>query len=185
MGWLLAVGTPGGVNSGLDGIPACSGIVRLGGKLVYLDLDLYRIWRATAAAPQAETLISWGTAQGIPDVDDRVRALQEAELIIDEGPDIQRRVGRLALRLIGECLGNGTEVSPTFLMLGRNNTKLQVNAYLFEVLLRCDGVTPISITCDALDAVRPDPGHPRCIETLTAALPMLVRNEVVQLEGVQ
>lgn len=185
MGWLLAVGTPGGVNSGLDGIPACSGIVRFGGRLVHLDLDLYRLWRATAAAPQAETLISWANAQGIPDVDDRIRALQEAELIIDEGPDIQRRVGCLALRLIGECLGNGTEVGPTFVMLGRNNTQLQVNAYLFEVLLRCDSVSPISIICDELDAARPSSGHPPCIEALTEALPMLVRNEVIQLEGVR
>src|SRR5271154_4925912 len=131
MGWLLPIGTPGGVNSGFDGIPDGSGIVKLGDKLIYLDLSLYRLWRAAAAAPRTVQLISWGIAQGIPDVDDSVRALEDAELLIEEGPDVHHRVGRLALRLIGECLGNGNEASPTFLVLGRNNTQVQVDANLF------------------------------------------------------
>jgi len=182
MGWLLPVGTPGGVNSGLDGIPPGSGIVRLGDKLIHLDLSLYRLWRAAAAAPQDAALTSWGTAHGIPDVDEGLRALEDAELLIEVGPGLEHRIGRLALRLIGECLGNGTDISPTFLMLGRKNARLQVDAYLFEILLRCDSVSPISIICEALDASRPRHGPP-CIEVLTAGLPMLVRNEVVQLEA--
>jgi hypothetical protein len=167
----------------LDGIPAGSGIIRLGSKLVHLDFGLYRLWRAAAAAPEAAALMSWGNAQGIPDVDGSVRALEDAELIIADGPEIHLRVGRLAVRLIGECLGNGSQVSPTFRLLGRNNIQLQVDAYLFEVLLRCDGVSPVSIICDELDAVRHDRGGQSCVEALTAGLPMLVRNEVIQLEG--
>jgi hypothetical protein len=182
MGWLLPVGTPGGVNSGLDGIPPGSGIVRLGDKLVYLDLSLYRLWRAAAAAPQAADLISWGNAHGITDADERIHALEDVGLLIEEAPDIEHRVGRLALRLIGECVGNGTEVSPTFLVLGRNDARLQVDAYLFAVLMRCDSVSPISIMCEAVDASRPHDG-PSCIQALTARLPILVRNEVIQLEA--
>jgi hypothetical protein len=185
MGWLVPVGTPGGVNSGLDGIPPGSGIVRLGHELVHLDLDLYRLWRATAAAPETTELISWATDQGIPDVEDGIRALADAGLLIEQGADVQDRVGRLALRLIGECLGNGAEAGPAFQVLGRTKAVVQIDAYLFEVLLRCDGVSQISIMCDAVDASRPRPGRPPCIEALTTGLPILVRDEVVQLEAVQ
>jgi hypothetical protein len=183
VGWLLPVGTPGGVNSGFDGIPDGSGIIRLGEKLVYLDLNLYRLWRAVGAAPQTAELRTWANAHGIVAVDDCIRALEDAGLLIEEGPDVQLRVGRLALRLIGECLGNGEHINPMFLVLGRNNVQLQVDAYLFELLMRCDGVSPISAMCESLDASRPRPGWLPCIEALTAGLPMLVRNEVIQLEA--
>lgn len=166
MGWLVPVGIPGGVNTGLDGVPPGSGIVRLGRELCYLDFGLYRLWRAAAAAPQTVELISWGIAQGIPNVDDSVRALEDAELLIEEGPDVYHRVGRLAIRLIGECLGNGNEASPTFLVLGRNNAQVRVDASLFEVLMRCDGVSPVSIICEVLDASHTSLGYPSCIKAL-------------------
>jgi hypothetical protein len=181
MGWLLPVGIPGGINSGLDGIAAGSGLVRLGDKLAGIELGHYRLWRAAAAAPQAEQLIAWGAAQGIPDAAERVRQLEEAELLIADGPGVEQRIGRLALRLLGECLGNGADLGPAFLVRGRNRTRLQVDGRLFEVLLHSDGVSPLSITCDALDASRSRPGRQRCIETLAEGLPMLVRNEVVLL----
>ena len=183
MSWLLPVGTPGGINSGFDGIPDGSGIVRLGEEIIYLDLNLYRLWRAVAAAPQAMELRTWANAQGILAVDDCIRALKDAELLIEEGPDIQRRVGRLGFRLIGECLGNGKNLDPMFLVLGRNNAQLRVDVDLFELLMRCDGVSPISMMCSSLDASRPHSGWPPCIETLIAGLPTLVRNEVIQLEA--
>ena len=183
MGWLLPVGTPGGINSGFDELPAGSGIVRLGDKLMSLDLSHYRLWRAAAAAPQAEELVSWGTAEGINDAADRVSQLADAQLLIQDGPEVQRRIGRLALRLLGECLGNGTDISPTFVVLGRNKTQLQVDAYLFQILLRSDGVSPVSVTCDTLDAAQPGPGGRPSIETLTTGLPLLVRNAVVLLEA--
>ncbi len=182
MGWLLPVGTPGGINSGFDEVPSGSAIVRLGDKLMCLDFPHYRLWRAAAAAPQAEELITWGTAEGISDVADRMNRLREAELLIEDGPDIQHLMGRLALRLLGECLGNGTDISPVFVVLGRNKTQLQVDAYVFEILLRSDGVSPVSVMCGKLDASQPRPGRP-CIETLITSLPVLVRNEVVLLEA--
>jgi hypothetical protein len=181
MGWLLPVGVPGGINSGFDGIPDGSGIIRLGDKLSCLDPDHYRLWRAAAAAPQAEQLIAWGTSQGIPDAAGRVHQLADAELLIQEGPDVAKRIGGLALRLIGECLGNGAEVSPVFLVRGRNGTQLQVDAYVFEALLHSDGVSPVSVTCDKLDASRSESAYRPRVETLTEGLPVLVRNAVVLL----
>jgi hypothetical protein len=183
MGWLLPVGVPGGINSGFDGIPDGSGIVRLGDKLSCLDSGHYRLWRAAAAAPQAEQLIAWGTSQGIPDAAGRVHQLENAELLIEEGPEVAMRIGGLALRLIGECLGNGGSVNPVFLVRGRNGTQLQVDAYLFEALLQSDGVGPVSVTCDKLDASQPRPGRRPSIESLVTSLPVLVRNEVLLLEA--
>lgn len=180
-GWLVPVGTPGGINSGLDGVPDGSGIVRLGSELVVLDPGMYRLWRAAAAAPQAGDLISWAAAQGIADAEARVRALADAGLLVAGGPDARQRIGRLALRLLGECLGNGTDRGPAFVVLGRGATPVQVDACLFEILLRADGVSPVAATCEALDAARP--GQPPGIETLAAGLPFLVRSEVVALEA--
>jgi hypothetical protein len=182
MGWLLPVGVPGGFNSGFDGIPDGSGVVRLGHKLSCLDPGHYRLWRAAAAAPQAEQLIAWGGSQGIPDAASRIRQLQDVELLIEDGPEVAKRIGGLALRLIGECLGNGPEVSPLFHVRGRNGTQLQVDGRVFEVLLHCDGVSPVSVSCNALDPPRSGPGCRARIEMLTDGLPVLVRNEVVLLE---
>jgi hypothetical protein len=183
MGWILPVGTPGGINSGFDGVRAGSGIVRLGTQLLCLDLDMYRLWRAAAAAPEIGRFISWGAAEGISDVPDRVRALEAAGLLVEDGPDVKLRIGCLALRLIGECLGNGAEANPAFLVLGRNRAQLQVDANLFEVLLRSDGVSPVSVTCDTLDAARLESERRPHIEMLTEGLPVLVRNEVILLEA--
>jgi hypothetical protein len=184
MGWLLPVGVPGGFNSGFDGIPDGSGIVRLGDKLSCLDPGHYRLWRAAAAAPQTEQLIAWGGSQGIPDAAGRIRRLQDADLLIEDGPGVAKRIGGLALRLIGECLGNGADVSPVFHVRGRHGTQVQVDARVFEVLLHCDGVSPVSVSCDALDPPRSGPGYRPRIEMLTDGLPVLVRNEVVLLEAV-
>jgi hypothetical protein len=181
--WLLPVGTPGGINSGLDGVPAGSGIVRLGDEIIRLDAATYRLWRGAAAAPPIGELISWGNTQGIDDATGRLRELKTAGLLIGDGPDVHRRVGRLALRLIGECMGNGLEAGPTFLLLGRNNARLVVDAYLFEVLLRSDGVSPVSVLCDAVDASRHLPRSRPSVEALADGLPTLVRNEVVLLEA--
>lgn len=183
MGWLLPVGTPGGINSGFEDMPAGSGLVRRGGQLLCLDRGAYRLWRAAAAALQSDELLSWGSDLGITDVGGRLGELKEAGLLIEETSDVHAVVGRLAVRLVGECLGNGTEIRPDFLVLGRNNTQLRLDAFLFEILLRSDGVTPVAAICRQLDELR-QPGQRPSIETLTAGLPALVRNEVVQLDGV-
>jgi len=182
MGWLLPVGTPGGINSGFDGIPNGSGIVRLGGELGCLEPDDYRLWRAAFAAPQAEELIDWGAERGIAGAADRVRQLEDDGLLLAESPTVSERFGALALRLIGECLGNGEEVSPVFFIGGRSGTRLQVDGFVFEVLLGCDGLGTVGAMCDTLDAMRSEPGYRARLETLTRSLPILVRSEVVQLE---
>jgi hypothetical protein len=184
MSWLLPVGTPGGITSGFEGIPDGSGIVKLADKLGCLDSDQYRLWRAAAAAPHAEDLIAWGTSKGIADAAGRVRQLEDTGLLVEEGPDVAERIGGLALCVIGECLGNGTQVSPVFLVRGRSGSPLQVDGFLFEVLLHCDGFSPLSVICDKLDASRSEPGYRPRIKTLTDGLPGLVRNEVVRLEAV-
>jgi hypothetical protein len=181
MGWLIPVGTPGGINSGLAGLPDGSGIVRLGTELIGLEADMYRLWRAAAAAPQAGELMSWAAGQGIEDAGERIRVLADMGLVIEDGPDAHQAVGSRALRLLGECLGNGADQGPAFVVLGRQNMQLQVDAYVYEILLHTDGVRPVAMTCAALDALRP--GVPAGIETLTSGLPLLVRNEVVALEA--
>jgi hypothetical protein len=183
MAWLLPVGTPGGIISGFEGIPAGSGIVRLGAQLIHADLATYRLWRAAAAAPQRKQLVAWGEAKGITEAEERIEALKEDGMIIEQKPDLPSPVGTLAVKLIGECLGNGGSPGQQFTVIGRSNTRLLVDAYLFEILLRSDGVSKVAALCDLLDGLRPEAGHRPCLDSLTDGMPMLVRNEVVILDG--
>jgi hypothetical protein len=91
----------------------------------------------------------------------------------------------MAVRLIGECLGNGTAATPSFHVVGRNGTSLVVNPYLYEILLRSDGATSLALTCQALESAwPPSSAGPSCLEAFCRALPELVRNEVVILDAV-
>jgi hypothetical protein len=182
MGWILPVGTPGGINSGLGAAPAGSGIVRLGLDLKYLDPDSYRMWRAAAAAPPVEDLARWGDAQGASGSKEAIEALKDERLLIEDGPDVAGRVERLAVRLLGECLGNGPAPSPVFYVVGRNYTRLLVDACIFELLLRTNGVSSVASFGDAMDAVAPRADGQSCVEALTQQLPALVRSEVVRLD---
>lgn len=184
MGWLVPVGRPGGINSGFEEIPLGSGIVRLGDKVMCLGFPEYRLWRAAAAAPQAEDLVAWGSAEGIDDAAGRLGRLRDAGLLVEEGPDLRSQLGGITLRLLGECLGNGTQISPAFFVRGRTKARVQVDAYIFETLLRCDGGRPVSATCEQLDASQPRPDGRPCVESLIGSLPILVRNEVVLLQAV-
>jgi hypothetical protein len=170
------------MNSGFNGLPEGYGMVRLGTEFACLEPDDYRLWRAAAAAIDAEELRDWGISHGIADAVERVRQLENAELLIAEGPDVAERIRGLVVHLIGECLGNGAEISPVFFVRGRGGAILQVDGFLFELLLRSDGLVPVSVTCEGLDAMRPEPGYRPRIEALTEALPVLVRNGVVLLE---
>jgi hypothetical protein len=183
MAWLLPVGTPGGICSGLDEIPDGSGIVRLGEQTMYLDLAMYRVWRAAAAAPQIEELIDWATTQGIGEAESLIRDLEGADLVVAERPDVAARIGRLAIRLTGECLGNGGDRALKFTMIGQNGARLGVDAYFFELLFRTDGVSQISILCGALDEARPELGYRPGLDALRDGLPMLVRSGVVQVDA--
>lgn len=183
MDWLLPVGTPGGINSGFDGMPDGSGFVRLGDKFLNLDANPYRLWHASLAAPQLEELTDWAVTVGINDAETIVRRLEAANLLIEGGREAETCIGRLAIRVTGECIGNGPDKGETFVILGRNGIQLKVNLYVFEVILRSNGACPVSVICDSLDKARTELGHPPSIELLSRDLPMLVRNGVVRLDA--
>jgi hypothetical protein len=183
MGWLLPVGTPGGICSGMEGIPDGSGLVRLGDELMYVDSELYRIWRASGAAPETRELLDWAAARGISNAEVRIRSLLDAELVVEERPHVEARIGRLAIRLTGECIGNGTALGTKFAVLGRDGARVNVDAYSFEALLRSDGVTSVSTICDALEEELFADDQRACLSTLTAGLPILVRAGAIRLDA--
>lgn len=183
MSWLVPVGTPGGICSGLADVPDGSGVVRLGDRVMCLDPVLYRVWRAAAAAPQEPELIAWASGAGIEDAKDAIGELDDAGLLVHENSDTESRVGRLALRLTGECFGNGDQRSTKFSVIGQNGVCLSVSICFFEVLLRADGVSPLSELCQALDGARPELERRPCLEMFTEGLPALVRNAVVRLDA--
>jgi hypothetical protein len=181
---LLPVGTPGGINSGFDGIPAGSGTVRLGSYIVHLDAGTYRLWRMAFAVPERDRLVAWARSAGLADAEQQIAELESEGLLFEEGPAMPQRMRTIAVRLIGECLGNGTEPTPSFHVVGRTGTSLVVNLYLYDILLRSDGVTSLALTCQALESARPpSSAGPSCLEVFCRALPDLVRNEVVILDA--
>jgi len=181
---LLPVGTPGGINSGFDGIPAGSGTVRLGSYILHLDARTYRLWRMAFAVPERDRLVAWARSAGLADAEQRIAELESDGLLFEEGPAMPQRMRTIAVRLIGECLGNGTEATLSFYVVGRNGTSLMVNPYLYEILLRSDGATPLALTCGALESAWPLSAGPSCLEAFCRVLPELVRNEVVILDAV-
>jgi hypothetical protein len=181
MGWLLPVGTPGGICSGFTGIPDGSGIVRFGDDTMLLDSAGYRLWRAAAAAPERQELVEWANAERVSDAESVIGSLKEEGLLIEQRADIGSAIGRLALCLTGECLGNGTDRVPKFGVIGRNGTRIDADLYIFEVLLRSDGVSRLSVICDALDSARPGVNGRSCLDRLAEGLPLLVRNGVAHL----
>jgi hypothetical protein len=181
---LLPVGTPGGINSGFDGIPAGSGTVRLGRYIVHLDAGTYRLWRMAFAAPERDRFVAWARSQGLTDAEQRIAELESDELLFEECPAMPEKVGGMAVRLIGECLGNGTEVTSSFHVVGRTGTLLVVNPYLYEILLRSDGATPLALICGALESAWPPSAETSCLEAFCRALPELIRNQVLLLDAV-
>jgi hypothetical protein len=181
---LLPVGTPGGINSGFDGIPAGSGMVRLGRYIVHLDAETYRLWRMAFAAPERDRFVAWARSEGLTDAEDRISELKSDGLLFEEGPAMPEKVGAMAVRLIGECLGNGTEATVGFHVVGRNGTPLVVNPYLYEILLRSDGATPLALISRALESAWPLSAGTSCLEAFCRILPGLVRNEVILLDAI-
>jgi hypothetical protein len=181
---LLPVGTPGGINSGFDGIPAGSGMVRLGRYIVHLDAETYRLWRMAFAAPERDRFVAWARSEGLTDAEDRISELKSDGLLFEEGPAMPEKVGAMAVRLIGECLGNGTEATVGFHVVGRNGTPLVVNPYLYEILLRSDGATPLALISRALESAWPPSAGTSCLEAFCRILPGLVRNEVILLDAI-
>jgi hypothetical protein len=180
---LLPVGTPGGINSGFDGIPAGSGTVRLGRYLVHLEPETYRLWRIAFATPERDHFVEWARSEGVTDAEQRIAELESDELLIEEGPAMVERVGAMVVRLLGECLGNGTKPTSRFQVAGRNGTLLAVSPFLYEILLRSDGATTLALICGALESAWPTSAGTSSLEAFCRALPELVRNQVVLLDA--
>lgn len=179
---VLAVGTPGGRVSGFDAIPPGSGIVRIGRRITYLEGTLYDVWRKAAMTPAFDELMAWGAACGIADIAGEVSTLEGHGLVVRAGPEGCDSVGALAVRLIGDCLGNGPTPSARFVFVGLGNTRLAVDPFTYEILLRSDGVSPISSTCARLDQAARGRNHKPCLQVLADSLPVLVSHRVVRLD---
>jgi hypothetical protein len=179
--WLVPVGTPGGICSGFGGIEDGSGIVRLGRDLISLGPDLYRVWTAAADAPQVEQLYDWAAAEEIEEPADLVRTLVEGELLVEEKAGVVDQVGGLAMRLIGECRGNGAGRAEFFRVAGPGGAELEVDPGTHEILLRSDGVGAIGVLCDALDDAVGRGGRV-ALRGIVDGLPQLVRSNVVRLD---
>ena len=184
MGWVLPVGTPGGINSGFAATQGPGGIVRFGSALVFLDTDSYRLWQHAAIGAEIEDVVNWGIQERIADAHGLVRALVEARLLIEAGPGLGSAVGGLAIRLIGECMGNGIDAGSRFVVVGTGGVRVEVDLFFFEVLLRCDGVSPISNICSELERARPGVLDRPLVDIIAEGLPLLVRHGVVRLDAV-
>ena len=182
MGWVLPMGTPGGVVSGFTGIPAGTGVVRLGSTIMLLDAERYRMWEASAGAPERDELVYWAESEGIASGESLVRTLKDAELLIEERGDARLQAGRIAVRLLGSCVGNGDSADPVFMVRGHAPEPISVNMVIYDLLLHCDGVDPVLELCDLADQVRPEVSRPPSVEVLFDWLPLLVRSGVVRLD---
>ncbi len=181
MGVLMPVGTPGGINSGFAALPDGSGIVQLGSHTLALDGERYRMWEFTANVPSTETLMEWATALGIDQPDGLLRTLKDAELIVEERADPRILAGRVAIRFVGIGLGNGNDPASPFVLRGRDGSRVQCGLFVYEALLRSDGVRSILAICDEIQTEAPSEAS-FLGETMTS-LPVLVRDGVVRLDA--
>ncbi len=186
-GWCVPVGVPGGVWWGVEQVPDGGGVVRLGDELRGLDPPLYRMWRAAGAAPTAEQLGDWSVGAGIGDWEPRLAWLIDEGLVLEGSPngDTQAKIGRLVAHLTGDCVGNSPEQPASILLVGRDGARVQVDAYLFEVLVRSDGASAIADVCARLDQAMPLAGERSYVTHLAEGLPALVSSGVLRLDAAQ
>jgi len=183
MDLLLPVGTPGGINSGSAEIPGSFGIVRLGNRLICIEANHYRLWLTAASAPRTSELIAWAVEEGMTDPETCLRDLEDAQLLVTDRPSLTSVADRLAIRLIGDLVGNGTTSSPHFFAVGRKNNKISLDQYFFDLLLRTDGVTPISSYFDSVDSIRQEHDQRNSIQALFDGIPLLLRAGVIRLDA--
>jgi hypothetical protein len=183
MGYVLPVGTPGGLVSGLRGLSAGTGIARLGEEMLHLDADGYRLWRLAAAAPEHDQFINWAIANGYPSAVGTLQNLRDIGLVIESSADPRLQARSLSLRLIGECLGNGYDAtSPLRVKGSEQKDPLAVNLIVYEVLIRSDGQRTIASYCDLLEDAQPSFGVGTAAHEVFAQLPILVRAGVARLD---
>lgn len=175
MGKVVPVGIPGGTVSGLEGLANGTGLVRHGEEMLYVNRDRYLLWRGCQVAPEEQSLLSWAEEHGIERAASLMRTLKDAWLVVELGGGDRRiQAARLALRLAGECVGNGGDGVPRFGVIGRAGSLVQVNAGLYDVLLRSDGVRTIVNICGEVNRLAADDSPP-VLDTLFESLPVLIR----------
>jgi hypothetical protein len=184
MSWVVPVGVPGGICSGLDGTPDGSGVVRLGNQVACVDPQLYRLWLAAASAPSPMELISWASENGIDGAEEDLPALLSEGLLLSDGGDVEARVGVLAAVLTGECVGNGPSRAAGFGILGTRGARLDVDGLSFDALLRSDGVSSLASIGAELDASQAQSPDPPTLTRVVRGLPLLIRSGVIRLQAV-
>lgn len=182
MGRVLPIGTPGGIVRGFRKVPDGSGVVRLGGDLVFLGPHLYQLWIAAAAAPRSTELITWAIAESMVDVPDLLSDLDAAGLLVEGKSNLRRSMGRLSARLTGELVGNALHAKAYFVALGQGGMQVELDPYSFDFLLRTDGVSPIESFCKSNDQLRKKHKHGDSVEAISDNLPVLVRAGVIRLD---
>jgi hypothetical protein len=180
---LVPVGLGGGINSGFPDVPNGWGTIRLGDHLEHLDRASYRLWRQAAKAMSREQLIAWGTTNGIGFAKQLIDELVEPGLLVDVGSPDGAALQRLIPIMIGECGGNGAQISPDFSILGRRGAHVRTDGLGFQFLLRCNGRHSVVELCDAVDGTRPSEITYRFFDRFQVDGPAWIRDEVLMLDA--
>jgi hypothetical protein len=182
MGWVLPVGIPAGVNFGLSGVPAGSGMVRVGNDVLVVPPVLYDVWLAAAHFPDWDELLHWSKKSDVSDIEGQVSALRGAGMLIVESPAAASQIGPLAISLTGECLGNTAENQAEFSVLGRGGAEIRLDLRLHEILVRSDGIASVTSICQMLEDSSPNLVQARSVEVVARSLPVLVRYGVARVD---
>lgn len=153
---LLSIGNPGGIVSGFQQVPDGDGVIGLGGGFVHVDAPQYTLWGAGLLAPRRDALVRWGAASGIARTEDLIMEMVVDKMLMAHRPEpaeIARIAGWLTIRFVGHIAGNGPHRSPRFLIrpTAAAEQTIEVDAAVYEFLLKADGTTPMAAQCARLD----------------------------------
>jgi hypothetical protein len=153
---LLSVGNPGGIVSGFEQVPDSDGVIGFGGGFVHVDAPQYTLWGAGLLAPRRDALVRWGAASGIAGAEEIIADLLGDKLLVVHRPEpaeVARIAAWLTIRFVGHIAGNGPHRSPRFLIRPTAGAEqnIEVDAAVYEFLLRADGATPMAALCARLE----------------------------------
>jgi hypothetical protein len=182
---VLAIGTSGGVASGFAGLSDGDGLVRLGGSLLSLSEDEYKLWDASQLTPAAGPLLEQARQAGVADPVRTLLELEAASLVMtyaDEPGSARRMATGLSVRLTGQLIGNGPHQSPHFLLsAGGAAPQLRVDVVVYQFLLWADGRTPIAELCARIDVAGPNPAFDAEMHVV-GWIPALMRAGLIGLD---
>jgi hypothetical protein len=181
----LAIGTSGGVTSGFAGIRDGDSLVRLGGSLISLSEDEYKLWDASQLAPAVGPLLEQARQAGIPEPARRLLDLEAASLVItraDEPESVRSMAAGLSARLTGRLAGNGPHQSPRFLVSARAAApQLTVDVVVYQFLLWTDGRRSIAQVCTEIDT-GPEGASFDAAAHVVGWIPALLRASLIGLD---